>query len=43
MGTDWKFNKFVAETFVDHARKHIPNYDAIIDLSVDICKLFDLN
>jgi tRNA (cmo5U34)-methyltransferase len=34
----WKFDSKVAETFVDHARQHIPNYDRVIDKSVDACK-----
>jgi tRNA (cmo5U34)-methyltransferase len=40
MGQDliWKFDKVVAETFVDHARQHIPNYDSIIEKTVDVCK-----
>lgn len=38
---DWKFDKSVAKIFVDHARKHIPNYDQVIDLSIDICETFD--
>lgn len=33
----WEFNQQVAEIFVSHARQHIPNYDQIIDKSVDIC------
>lgn len=34
----WKFDATVAETFVDHARQHIPNYDAVIDKCVDVCR-----
>ena len=34
----WKFDRGVAETFVAHARQHIPNYDSVIDKSVEICK-----
>jgi tRNA (cmo5U34)-methyltransferase len=34
----WNFNKNVAGIFVDHARKHIPDYDRVIDLSVNICQ-----
>lgn len=33
----WEFNPAVANMFVDHARQHIPNYDLVIDKSVDIC------
>lgn len=36
--TQWQFDANVAKTFVNHARQHIPNYDAVIDKSVDICK-----
>lgn len=40
MGQDltWKFDINVAKTFVDHARQHIPNYDCVIDKTVDVCK-----
>jgi ubiquinone/menaquinone biosynthesis C-methylase UbiE len=34
----WKFDSEVASMFVDHARKHIPNYDLTIDKTVDICR-----
>jgi tRNA (cmo5U34)-methyltransferase len=34
----WKFDQSVALTFVDHARQHIPNYDAVIDKCVDVCR-----
>jgi tRNA (cmo5U34)-methyltransferase len=34
----WTFNESVADSFVDHARKHIPDYYRVIDLSVNICK-----
>lgn len=34
----WKFDSQVAETFVDHARQHIPNYDQVIDKSIETCK-----
>jgi len=34
----WTFDQHVAETFVDHARQHIPNYDAVIDKCIDICR-----
>ena len=35
--TNWVFDNAVASTFVDHARQHIPNYDQVIDKSVDLC------
>lgn len=33
----WKFDKNLAPNFVDHARKHIPDYDKVIDISIDLC------
>jgi len=36
--TKWRFDKKLAPHFVDHARKHIPDYDKVIDLSVELCK-----
>jgi tRNA (cmo5U34)-methyltransferase len=38
--TDWKFDHQVATTFVQHARQHIPNYDAVIDKSIELCEYF---
>jgi len=35
----WKFDRTIAEDFVNHARHHIPGYDKIIDKSVDLCKM----
>lgn len=37
------FDKSVADTFPSHARAHIPNYDAVIDQTVDICRLKGTN
>lgn len=34
----WKFDKTVADVFESHARKHIPHYDSVIDLSVSLCQ-----
>ena len=34
----WQFNQQVAETFADHARQHIPNYDQVIALTVSLCE-----
>lgn len=34
----WKFDSEIANVFSDHAKKHIPNYDLVIDKSVEICK-----
>lgn len=36
----WKFDENVARTFSKHVRKHIPDYDKVIDLSVLACKTF---
>ena len=33
----WKFDSKLAPNFVDHARKHIPDYDKVIDLSINLC------
>lgn len=38
MTQPWKFDATVAETFVTHARQHIPNYDLVIDKSVSLCE-----
>lgn len=35
--TEWEFNSVVAEHFVDHAQKHIPKYNEVIEQSIDIC------
>ncbi len=35
--TGWQFNQQVADTFEDHAVKHIPNYRSVIKKSVDVC------
>jgi ubiquinone/menaquinone biosynthesis C-methylase UbiE len=37
MTEPWKFDAAVAETFVDHARQHIPNYDQVIDKCIAVC------
>lgn len=34
----WKFNNDIAKVFNKHARQHIPDYDRVIDLSVDLCE-----
>lgn len=34
---DWAFDKNVAQTFVAHAKRHIPDYDKVINLSRDLC------
>lgn len=36
----WVFDKKIAESFPTHARAHIPNYDEVIDQSIDVCKLY---
>lgn len=35
----WKFDKSVAGIFLEHARKHIPNYELVISKTVDVCNL----
>lgn len=35
---EWRFHRDVAKNFVFHARKHIPDYDKVIDLSVNLCE-----
>ena len=34
----WRFDSQVAETFVDHARQHIPGYERVIDKSVNLLR-----
>lgn len=34
----WKFDSTIAKTFVHHARQHIPDYDRVIDKSVEVCQ-----
>lgn len=36
--SSWKFDSNLAPKFVDHARKHIPDYDEVIDISVELCE-----
>lgn len=33
----WQFDDDVAEIFPQHARQHIPNYDQVLNLSLDVC------
>lgn len=35
---DWSFNTNVAQTFSSHARQHIPDYDRVLALSLDLCQ-----
>jgi len=35
----WQFNEDIAKTFVEHARQHIPNYEAVIDKCANYCEL----
>jgi tRNA (cmo5U34)-methyltransferase len=37
----WQFDKTVAKIFNNHAVQHIPNYNQVIDLCVDICNQQD--
>ena len=39
----WEFNNKVAKIFSQHARVHIPNYDQVIDQSIEICKKYEYN
>lgn len=34
----WKFDSNVASMFANHARKHIPDYDKVIRMSIDLCR-----
>lgn len=34
----WRFDSQVAETFVEHARQHIPGYERVIDKSVTLLR-----
>lgn len=36
---DWEFGPDIAPGFVDHAKKHIPNYEAVIEKCVRYCTL----
>jgi trans-aconitate methyltransferase len=33
----WKFDKQVAEIYHNHVRQHIPNYDSVINQSINCC------
>lgn len=35
---NWEFNDDVAKGFVQHAERHIPDYDKVIDMTVNLCK-----
>jgi tRNA (cmo5U34)-methyltransferase len=37
---DWKFNQDTAKKFAEHARKHIPGYDRVIDKSVKFIEYY---
>jgi 2-polyprenyl-3-methyl-5-hydroxy-6-metoxy-1,4-benzoquinol methylase len=34
----WSFDQQVADIFAEHARQHIPDYDRVLDLAVDLCQ-----
>ena len=36
---DWRFDENIAPVFVEHARKHIPNYEAVIDNCARYCAI----
>lgn len=33
----WKFDKIIAESYLDHVRSHIPDFDIVIDKTVECC------
>jgi SAM-dependent methyltransferase len=35
----WKFNQQVADTFATHVRQHIPDYEHVLDKTIDVCNL----
>jgi len=35
---EWQFNSQIADIFSTHARQHIPNYDHVLDLAIDLCQ-----
>ena len=35
---EWTFNQSLGQTFEDRARQRIPNYDKVIDQTVQVCK-----
>jgi len=37
--SDWKFDETIAPVFVEHARKHIPNYESVTDKCARYCEL----
>lgn len=36
----WQFNEDIAKIFSQHARQHIPNYDQVLHLSLDVCNQY---
>jgi tRNA (cmo5U34)-methyltransferase len=40
MDKPWSFDQNIAGIFTDHARKHIPDYDRVIDKSIEVCEKF---
>ena len=38
-GESWKFDRQIADDFVNHAKHHIPGYDRVINKTIDICKI----
>lgn len=34
---EWQFNSQIAAIFAGHARQHIPDYERVLDLTVDLC------
>lgn len=35
---EWQFDSQVADIFHQHARQHIPDYERVLDLTVDLCE-----
>jgi len=33
----WKFDRSVAKNFASHARQHIPDYEVVLDKTINIC------
>tara|TARA_R110000868_G_C10958404_1_gene768279 strand:- start:1468 stop:2106 length:639 start_codon:yes stop_codon:yes gene_type:complete len=34
---EWQFNSAIAEKFKQHAQQHIPDYNRVLDLTIDLC------
>lgn len=38
IGDHWSFDTGIADSFDQHARQHIPDYDRVIDLCITVCQ-----